>query len=60
MLVAMYSTSTKPRVTNFYFLLNQDTSLDPKLRQQPKVLHLSIVLPTQSISVKPISLIPSH
>ena len=51
MLAAMYSTSTELRATDFCFLLNQDTTPDPKLKQHPEVLFLSVVLPAQSASV---------
>lgn len=48
---SMYFSSAKLRATYFYFLLNQDTTLDPKLKQHTKVLLLFIVLPDQSASV---------
>jgi hypothetical protein len=58
-LAAMYSSSTELNATDFCFLLNQETTPDPKLKQQPEVLFLSIVLPAQSASVKPVSFTPS-
>ena len=51
MLAAMYSTFAELKATKFFFLLNQDTTPNPKLKQHPKVLLFSVVLPFQSVSV---------
>ena len=42
---AIYSASTVKRATEFYFLLNQDTSIWPRNWHVPLVLFLSILLP---------------
>jgi hypothetical protein len=42
--VAMYSTSAELNATNFCLLLNQETTLDPKLKQHLEVLFLSTAL----------------
>jgi hypothetical protein len=49
----MYSASVEPSATEVCFLLNQDIIVDPKLKQHPQVLFLSIALPPQSESVYP-------
>ena len=53
MLAAMYSTSVELNATNFCFLLNQETTPDPMLKQEPEVIFRSSTHPTQSTSVKP-------
>ena len=53
MLASMYSASTKLNATDFCFLLNQDTTPDPTLKQQPEVLFRFSTHPDQSASVKP-------
>jgi hypothetical protein len=50
MLAAMYSASTKLDAANAHFLLNQDITPKPKLKQQPKALFLSPASPAQSKS----------
>ena len=40
-----------------YFLLNHEIMLDPKLKQQPELLFLSLALPSQYESVYPCKLI---
>ena len=55
----MYSASVVLNATDFYFLLHQDTIPNPTLKQYPKVLFMSIELPTQSVFVNSLSLTSS-
>jgi hypothetical protein len=50
-LASIYSAPAELNATDFCFLLNQDTIVDHKLKQHPKVFFLSIALPSQSKSV---------
>jgi len=58
-LAAIYSASPKLNAIEFYFLLHQETIPDPTLKQYPKVLFLSIEMPSQSTSVNPHNLTSS-
>ena len=48
---ATYSASAVDKAIELYFLLNQDTSLEPIKNAPPLVLFLSSTLPAQSASV---------
>ena len=50
-LVVIYSTSIELNAIEYYFLLNHEIIVDPKLKQHLDVLFLSITLPAQSKSV---------
>jgi hypothetical protein len=54
-LASMYSASAELNATDFFFLLNQETTPDPKLKKHLEVLFLSTVLLAQFASVKPIN-----
>lgn len=58
-LAATYTASAKLSATDFCFMLHQDTTLDPMLKQHPSVLFLSTKLPAQFASMNPHSLTPS-
>ena len=51
MLVDMYFSSIELRIIDVCFLMSQATTIDPKLKQHPKVLLSSIVLPAQFVLV---------
>lgn len=53
-LIAMYSTSTELSATYFYFLLHQETTPNPILKQHLEVLFRFTELSTQSTVVYPI------
>lgn len=55
----MYAASAELSATDIYFLLYQETMIDPMLKTQPKVLFQSMDLVAQYASVKPSSLTPS-
>ena len=55
----MYSASAEMCAIDLYFLLYQETVVDPMLKISLDVLFLSDGLPTQSASVKPSSFTPS-
>ena len=52
-LVAMYSASAELSAMDIFFLLYQETAVDPILKIPPDVLFLSVGLPAQSASMKP-------
>jgi len=56
MLATMHSTLVVLKDANFYFLLIQDTIVDPKLKYHPNMFFPSITFLAQSASVYPCSL----
>jgi hypothetical protein len=52
-LAAMYSASADLSAMEVYFLLSHDIITDPKLKQHPKVLLLSVALLAKFESVYP-------
>jgi hypothetical protein len=55
----IYFVSTVLSATKTFFLLILEIVADPKLKQHPEMLNLSVVLPSQSESVYPCSLTSS-
>ena len=52
-LAAIYLASAELSATDLYFLLYQETAVDPILKTPPDVLFLSVGLPAQYAFVKP-------
>lgn len=46
----MYSVFAELSATEVYFLLNQEITIEPKLKQHPKVFFQSTALPAESES----------
>jgi len=49
----MYSASAELSATDLYFLLYQETTIEPRLKIPPEMLFWSDGIPAQSASMKP-------